>query len=173
MNRILWVEKQFDFGFPVEHSVEILERLRGTPARIEDRLSSLQPDWLTRRPGDKWSIQEHAGHLIDVEGLFLQRMDDYDAGAATLRAADQSGQRTYAADYNAAPLAEILRRFRAERLHMIQRLEALHEAGFARSAMHPRLDRPMRVCDQMFFEAEHDDYHLARITELIRWAQTA
>jgi hypothetical protein len=27
---------------------------------------------------------------------------------------------------------------------------------------------PMRAVDMLFFQAEHDDYHLARITELIR-----
>ena len=34
--------------------------------------------------------------------------------------------------------------------------------------MHPRLERPMRLIDMMFFHAEHDDYHLARISELRR-----
>jgi hypothetical protein len=34
--------------------------------------------------------------------------------------------------------------------------------------LHPRLNQPMRVVDLLFFVAEHDDYHLARISELIR-----
>ena len=34
-------------------------------------------------------------------------------------------------------------------------------------AWHPRLDRPMRVIDLAIFAAEHDDHHLARITELL------
>lgn len=169
MDRILWVERQFDFNFPVEHAAEILERLRGTPARLEDRIASLPAEWLTRRRDGKWSIQEHAGHLSDVERLFVGRLDDYDAGAPTLRPADHSGQKTVAADHNAFPVAEVLRRVRDDRMRMVARLEAMDASRLARSAMHPRLGRPMRVCDQMLFEAEHDDYHLARITELIRW----
>ncbi len=37
-----------------------------------------------------------------------------------------------------------------------------------RSAHHPRLNRPMRILDLMVFAAEHDDHHLARISELLR-----
>jgi len=33
-----------------------------------------------------------------------------------------------------------------------------------RSAFHPRLKKPMRIIDLAFFVAEHDDYHLAKIT---------
>jgi len=37
-----------------------------------------------------------------------------------------------------------------------------------RTALHPRLQQPMRVLDMAFFTAEHDDHHLARMTELSR-----
>jgi hypothetical protein len=36
------------------------------------------------------------------------------------------------------------------------------------SALHPRLKTPMRIIDLFLFVAEHDDHHLARITELAR-----
>jgi hypothetical protein len=35
-----------------------------------------------------------------------------------------------------------------------------------RTGLHPRLNQPMRVIDLILFIAEHDDHHLARITEL-------
>ena len=71
-----WFERQFPVGessalFPV-----VVERLRGTPARLEDRLSSLPVPVLTRRFGNTWSIQENAGHLLDLEPLWLQRVED-------------------------------------------------------------------------------------------------
>lgn len=165
---IRWVDRTFDFGFSVETAPLLLERLRGTPARLDDRVRSLPRARLIRRDGDKWSIQEHAGHFVDVEVLFAGRLDDYDAGAARLRAADVSGQRTYAADHNRRELSTILAEFRRVRGNLVQRLEALDLAGFARTAFHPRLDRPMRVCDMMLFVSEHDDYHLALVTGLIR-----
>ena len=34
----------------------------------------------------------------------------------------------------------------------------------------PRLRTPMRLIDLGFFVAEHDDHHLARITELLKTA---
>ena len=167
MEHVRWVDRVFNFDFPVETSLELLERLRGTPARLEDRLRPLPRDLLVERDGTRWSVQEHAGHLINVEALFLGRLDDYDAGITPLRAADQSGGATYASDHNQSRLSAILARFREVRGTLVARLDALDRDGFAREALHPRLNRPMRVCDMMLFEAEHDDYHLARITELI------
>jgi uncharacterized damage-inducible protein DinB len=38
----------------------------------------------------------------------------------------------------------------------------------ARTAFHPRLRQLMTVADLLFFVAEHDDHHLASITQLIR-----
>lgn len=35
------------------------------------------------------------------------------------------------------------------------------------TALHPRLRVPMNLVDHAFFVAEHDDYHLTRITELL------
>jgi uncharacterized damage-inducible protein DinB len=165
---IPWVERQFGFGFPVETTPLLLERLRGTPARLEDRVRPLPRESLIRRDGDKWSIQEHAGHFVDVEALFAGRLDDYDAGAPRLRAADVSGQRTWVADHNQRELSTVLAEFRAARGNLVQRLEAMDEAGLARTAIHPRLDRPLRVCDMMLFVSEHDDYHLALVTGLMR-----
>jgi hypothetical protein len=38
---------------------------------------------------------------------------------------------------------------------------------FARAIPHPRLKTPMRLVDHLYFVAEHDDHHLARIRELL------
>jgi uncharacterized damage-inducible protein DinB len=163
-----WLEMRFDFTFPVGMAPFLLERLRGTPARLEDRIRSLPRDLLIRRDGERWSIQEHAGHLVDVEALFMGRLDDYHAQLPTLRAADVSGRRTYAADHRSAELSAILSRYRQARGGLVARLEAMDERDFARTAFHPRLERPMRVCDMMLFESEHDDHHLAAITHILR-----
>ena len=44
----------------------------------------------------------------------------------------------------------------------------LSVADFARSALHERLGVTMRLIDMCFFQAEHDDYHLARTQTLLR-----
>ena len=51
------------------------------------------------------------------------------------------------------------------RTSFLERLDALDGSDFARSALHPRLNKPMRLYDMLYFHAEHDDYHLATITE--------
>ena len=51
---------------------------------------------------------------------------------------------------------------------IVAQLEALSSADFSRTARHPRLQQPMRIVDMLLFHAEHDDYHLARIRELVR-----
>ena len=164
--RILWTQRRFDFDFPVALYPELMERLRGTPARVEDRIQSFPADILTRRHGETWSIQENAGHLVDTEALFMGRLDDYDAGLATLRAADMTNRNTFDARHNDQSLVSIFLAFRRERSAIIACLERLAPDQFARTALHPRLNVPMRLVDMMLFHAEHDDYHLARMTEL-------
>ena len=166
--RILWPQRQFPFDFPVDVYPELMERLRGTPARVEDRIRSFPAALLTRRDGEAWSIQENAGHLVDTEALFMGRLDDYDTGIATLRAADMTNRKTFDARHNDQPIDSILQDLRRERGALVARLERLAPDPFARTAQHPRLKKPMRVVDMMFFHAEHDDYHLARMTELAR-----
>src|SRR5882724_1555930 len=92
-----WTDRTFQFTFPVAVYPEMIERLRGTPARLEDRVQHIAPETLTRRDGERWSIQENAGHLLDLESLVKQRLDEYLSGAKTLHAADMSNRRTYEA----------------------------------------------------------------------------
>ena len=169
MSKLLkWTERSFQFTFPVEVYPEMIERLRGTPARLEDRVRSLPAEILTKRDGERWSIQENAGHLLDLESLVRQRLDEYVSGAAALHAADMSNRKTYEADHNQLAMTTILTDFRVQRTQLVDRLDSLTPEMFARVAHHPRLNMPMRLVDMLFFQAEHDDYHLTLISELIR-----
>jgi hypothetical protein len=168
IERQAWFERRFNFDLPPWMYANVVERLRGTPARLEDRLLNLPREIVVRRDGDKWSMQEHAGHLLDLEALESARLDDYAAGRAELTPADLQNRKTYEADYNSKEISEILNAFRKERAEFVERLESLDAAFIERSAIHPRLKIPMRVIDLAFFKAEHDDHHLARISELIR-----
>ena len=168
IERMAWFERRFSFDLPAWMYPNVVERLRGTPARLEDRLSSLPREMLVGRDGDKWSIQEHAGHLLDLEALEVKRLEDYAAGRERLTPADTENRKTYEANHNSKEILEILQAFRRERMEFVERLERLDEEFRQRSAIHPRLQVPMRVIDLAFFKAEHDDHHLARISELIR-----
>jgi hypothetical protein len=167
-HRIKWTDRRFDFTFPAGIYPEMIERLRGTPARLEDRIGSTPADVLQRRDGERWSIQENAGHLLDLESLVMERLNQYLAGAVELHAADMSNRKTHEAGHNGVPVASILSDFREQRMQLVTRLDGLHAELFSRTAFHPRLGLPMRLVDMVFFQAEHDDYHLARISELMR-----
>lgn len=168
ITRTEWIKRQFTFGLPVGMYPNVVERVRGTPARLEDLMRAVPADVLTRRDGDKWSIQEQAGHLLDLEGLGMDRLDDFEAGRETLRAADMTNQKTHEANHNANTIKNILAEFRRERMAFVHRLDAYDEAFVQRTALHPRLQVKIRVIDLAFFIAEHDDHHLARISELKR-----
>jgi uncharacterized damage-inducible protein DinB len=168
MASYLWFNREFDFEIPVWMYPNVIERLRGTPARIEELVRPLTTDVLTMRDGKRWSIQEHAGHLWDVESLWDARLDDFEAGRDELKPADLENTRTYEADYNSRDITVIFEGFRAARQRLVGRLDQYDDTFVARSALHPRLKQPMRVLDSAFFAAEHDDHHLARISELIR-----
>lgn len=168
MERIIWFERKFLFELPVWTFPNIVERVRGTPARLEDRVRSLPREILTRRDGDKWSIQEHAGHLLDLGTLDLGRLDDYAEGLEILRPADRENKKTYQAHHNSHSIEAILSAFRAERSEFVRRLDQFDDEFIERAALHPRLNMQMRVLDLAYFIAEHDDHHLARITGLIR-----
>ena len=166
--RIKWTDRSFDFTLPAGVYPETIERVRGTPARLEDLLAAVPSVYLTRREGERWSIQENAGHLLDLESLFAQRLDEYIAGLETLHAADMSNRKTHEADHNSVPLRQILIGFRAQRTRLARKLDALDEKLFERQSLHPRLNVSMRLVDMLYFQAEHDDYHLARISELLK-----
>ena len=182
MNRApIWFERKFEFTFPVDLHPNLCARLRGTPARLEEVVRGAAHDVLVKKPvrkpgeNEKWAAQEHAGHLLDLEPLWMARvdnyLDDYLTEAAELTAADLSNRKTFEAQHNQRPIEEILAEFRSARLRMASRAEKIDPAIFARARLHPRLKTPMRLVDHLYFVAEHDDHHLAHIWELISAGQ--
>jgi hypothetical protein len=168
MIRTKWKERTFTFDFPEGWIFNILERLRGTYPRLVAMTNNLPHERLILKPGGKWSIKEHIGHLIDLEDLHEGRVDDFLARNETLRAADMSNVRTESASHNDADLQILLKRFSSRRDQLIKRLEELDDQTQLFSSIHPRLKKSMRPVDMAYFTAEHDDHHLASISEIIR-----
>src|SRR5215203_1307039 len=129
--RIKWTDRKFCFDFPAGIYPEMIERVRGTPARLEELLASLSPETLTNQADGRWSMQENAGHLLDLESLVSQRIDEYLAGNTTLHAADMSNRKTYDASHNDVPVDSILKAFRTVRHDIVRRLESFDAEIFA------------------------------------------
>jgi uncharacterized damage-inducible protein DinB len=167
----VWFERKFEFSFPVELYPNLLVRLRGTPARLEEMFRGRSAKLVVRKLEEKWSAQEHAGHLLDLESLWLARVGDYMAGSVELAVADLLNRKTDEANHNACPLKQILAQFRGAREELLTEVGELDVSLFARAIPHPRLKTPMRLVDHLYFVAEHDDHHLAHIWELLTTAK--
>lgn len=166
--KLPWFERRWTFNDPAEIYPDLLARLRGTPARIEDLVRELPTAVITRREREgTWSIQENIGHLVDLDELHAGRIEDYLSSARVLRPADPANRQTHEARHNDQPIGKLLAAFRRERGGFVSRLESLSPADFSLVAEHPRLKTPMRLVDMCRFTADHDDYHLARIHELL------
>ena len=160
-----WFDRSFGLGLEANAVPGIIGRLRSTPDRLELALVRLTPEQLILKSGGAWSVQENAGHLLDLEPLWYGRLEDLLAGMEDLRPADLTNHKTHAADHNNQPTLAVTAAFRQERDKLVERLAALSPAELMATARHPRLGQPLGVADLFFFVAEHDDHHLARIAE--------
>ena len=161
-----WFERKFEFNFPAELYPNLCVRLRGTPARVEEMLNGVPRDRLVSRRDEKWTIQEQVGHLLDLESLWRTRVDDFTEAKPQLTAADLQNRKTHEANHNARGIAELLIEFRTTRGVLVTKLDSLDHAMFSQTLLHPRLQQPLRLVDHLYFVAEHDDHHLAKI-----WAE--
>ena len=164
----IWVERKFQFELPLWMFANTVGRVRGGPARAEDLVKNTTQEILTKRQGENWSIQEHIGHLVDLESLWAKRLGELVEGATHLTAWEETNRETYEANHNSRSLETILKEFRSKRSEFVERLDNLDESLIERTALHPRLQTPMRLIDLVYFVAEHDDHHLAEIARLKR-----
>jgi uncharacterized damage-inducible protein DinB len=168
MKKVKWFERSFNFSTEQNIFPMIIERLRGTPARLEEKFKSIPDGLLEVRVNNTWTIKENLGHLTDLEPLWQGRLQDIINGEVELRITDLLNRKTDLANHNDKSVDELLSDFRQIRAQTITVLETLDEETIFKSALHPRLKTPMRTMDHFLFVAEHDDYHLARISELVK-----
>lgn len=169
MRQIPWFERRFEYASTEQNILPAtLERLAGTPLRLIDKLSRIPEELLTRVPADgSWTIQENAGHLVDLEILWQGRIEDILSEAEYLREYDLDNGPTKAANHNAAELEDLLINFTLARRQTVEMLAGASEDQLFATAMHPRLRKPFRLMDHSLFVADHDDHHLARITAIL------
>lgn len=163
MNEVPWFERHLVFDKPKEMLPYYLERLEGTPVRVEARVSGLPEDFLSTSFNNKWSVKQNIGHLAEVDEVANKRIDEMLAGAKFMSPAvfEPKG------DYNAMTKNEVLAFFRSTRMENIRKYRTLQESDLDKSSIHPRLKVKMTPVDLAWFDAEHDDHHLVKITKII------
>ena len=168
MQQTKWFERKFDFNSQQNIFSSIIERLAGTPARLDEKFKFIPQRILSERIDNTWTIKENVGHLTDLEPLWQGRLEDILNGETEMRPTDLQNRKTTEANHNAVSIEKLLKDFRQIRMQTIAMIENLNEEQIFKSALHPRLKTPMRTMDLFLFVAEHDDHHLARITELTK-----
>ena len=134
---------------------------------MAELIAGVTDDQLRWHDLNAWSAKRHLGHLDDLHALDARRLREYVSGAATLSAADRTNRLTYETDHDAMPAAAIIARFRGHRAGLVAEMDALSEAQVSATALHPRLQRQLRLIDWAYFVAEHDDHHLAAARQVI------
>ena len=166
MEQIKWFDRKFEFSFEQNIFPSIIERLEGTPIRLHDKINKIPLEQLTTKRKESWSIQENIGHLIDLEPLWQARLKDILNEQEYLRSADLNNRKTDLAGHNEKEIDFLLTEFMNLRNITLNNIKLLSEKEVYKHALHPRLKTPMRIMDLFLFVAEHDDHHLARISEL-------
>jgi len=166
MKQRIWFERSFDLNLPIESWPEVMSRLRGAPARLEELIRAIPAEDWTAPQEQGWSIQTQVGHLKDLEALWLARVADFASGARVLAAADLANRATEEADHDGDSMPRLFGAFRWARVQLVAALGALDHDALGRASLHPRLGVPITPTGLAFFVAEHDDHHLATIYRL-------
>lgn len=167
-----WLDKVRDFNKAdlagPATPLQVLSRLRGYLAALLGMVSGLTAEAWHRKPGpSEWSPLEIVCHLRDVEievnqvrlGMILDTPDPF------LSAADPdewAGPRRY---QDQEP-GQALQAFTHARLETVQRLAALDDAGWARTARHA-LFGPTSLTEVFSVAGDHDLVHLGQLRACI------
>jgi hypothetical protein len=162
MKRMNWFERSFNFGLPKTMLPFYLERLEGTIYRIDHKIAGVSDDVLSTQYNDKWSVKQNIGHLAEVDRIANKRIDEMVAGVAVLSPAVFEPQ-----DYNPWSVEKVLSFFRESRLANINKYRGLSDLHLSKGSIHPRLKVMMTPVDLAWFDAEHDDHHLLKISDII------
>ncbi len=168
MQQIKWFERKFNFDNSHLVFPSILERLEGAPLRLEHKITRISEEILQKHLKNTWSIKENVGHLIDLEPLWQGRLQDILEGKEELRPTDLANSATSLANHNNTSTSILIEKFYHIRQETLDLLSNINASQLERFGLHPRLKTPMRICDIFLFVAEHDDHHLARMTEIIK-----
>jgi len=162
-----WFQRSFNFDFPVTIFPVIFSRLEGTLFRLNAILLNADDEWCSYNENG-WSVKEHLGHLSDLEDLWWKRLNDFRENKTILTPADLNNTQTKEARHNEKTLDSLMQAFVVERQKILETVYDFDAGMLSRISVHPRLNQQMRLIDSLYFVAEHDDHHIAAISNLLR-----
>lgn len=160
---IPWFERHLEFGKPKEMLPYFLDRLDGTIARIESKVKGFAEAVLSAQHNGKWSVKQNIGHLAEVDEIANRRIDEMVAGISPLSPAVFEPK----LNYNEMPVADVIQYFAKTRKGNLEKYSRLTSEQLAKASLHPRLKAMMTPVDLAWFDAEHDDHHLVKISFIL------
>lgn len=145
---------------------EIIERVKGLPARIAvdiDGLSEAELSWRAAEGG--WSVREVCGHLRDIGEWWVHRLhvmlteDDPFLPDFDQEAFVRDGR------YQEVEIAAILGEMTRLRLEVVDILSGLTPDGWERTGRHETRGR-LTIRQAMDLVIQHDEGHLDQLREL-------
>ncbi|MFY8137269.1 MAG: DinB family protein [Flavobacteriales bacterium] len=88
--------------------METVDLLRETPVALANMVKELDKSLLVAKPDSKWSIQEHVGHLLTIESLWIAHFDDFVLEKPFLRPWNGTNADTDAGQFNLQGISQIL-----------------------------------------------------------------
>ncbi len=162
-----WFSRSFYFNFPVTDFPVIFSRLEGSIFRLQCILANADEEACSYN-ADGWSVKEHLGHLSDLEELWWKRLQDFLDRREILSPADLTNAKTKEAGHNEKTIEQLMQAFIRERQRILESVYDFDPGTLGLTSVHPRLQQPMRLIDALYFVAEHDDHHIAKISALLR-----
>jgi len=143
-----------------------LDQLRAVPGRIAAATDAVSDPVLHRRTAaEPWSVNDVLAHLraaADVRDRYMRRMA---TGEHATLAYDSPRSEMRKTDYVDRPFAENLAAFTAQRVSLVEWLEALPADAWSRGAL--IRDRPETVATYAGYLAEHEAVHCEQIEALL------
>jgi hypothetical protein len=164
MKPLEWFERELVFGASPGMLPFYLERLEGSIARVQAKIENVPNNVLSIRLNGKWSIKENIAHLTEVDAIALQRIREIMQETSIMSPAVFPLKQ----DYNLVPIDELVRHFRETRMKNLDTYAGLTKDDLSKTSLHPRLKVKMSAIDLAYFDAEHDDHHLQKISDILK-----
>jgi N-acetylglutamate synthase-like GNAT family acetyltransferase/uncharacterized damage-inducible protein DinB len=165
---IPWLQRSFKEQWEPQMAQVFAKQLQSHTGRLHVLLTPISQTQVLLAPHGKWNVMKHLGHLLLMEKLWQDRLDDLFHGLEVLRPADISNAATEAANFGESTVEEVLQAFTEQRNQTLQKFQEAEKVVKERYALHPRLQVKMGLAEQLYFVREHDLHHMQSMQHLIR-----
>jgi hypothetical protein len=162
-----WAERQLSFGKGLEELPVMLERVKGTTARLRNLTSHVPRERLLLRPYGQWSVVDHIGHLIYLQDRSEEHVDDFVSRRNELCQIDLSDQASILDLHRRQELGDLIEEFRLKRDYFVRRIQDMDPGALRHQALNRCRGVRMTIVDTILYVAEHDDHHLASMRNIL------